>query len=86
MKALPILKNAGVTRSALFGSYIHGAQRRESDVDMLVELPEGKNLFDLVDLKERLEEVLDKKVDLLTYNSLHPLLREKIMQEQVQIL
>lgn len=85
-KILPILKQAGVKRSSIFGSYAHGENKEDSDIDILVDLPRGKSLFDLVDLQNKLEEKLDKKVDLVTYNSLHRLLKDRILAEQVQIL
>lgn len=85
-KAVPILKNAGVTRSAIFGSYAHGEQREDSDIDMLVDFPRGKGLFEFAGLEQELEGVLGKKVDLVEYESLHPLLKERILAEQIQIL
>ena len=84
-KALPILKEAGVTRSSLFGSYARGENKATSDIDFLVELPNA-SLFDLADLQTKLEQVLSKKIDLLTFNSLYPLLKKRILTEQVQIL
>ncbi len=75
-KALPILKEAGVLRSAIFGSYATGENREDSDIDILVDVPRGTTLFDLVDLKYRLEEALGKEVDLVTYDGIHPLLRD----------
>lgn len=83
---LPILKEAGIKRSALFGSFVRGEASERSDIDMLVDLPRGKTLFDLADLENKLEEALGREVDVLTYNSLHPLLKEIILKEQVQIL
>ncbi len=85
-KAIPILRNAGVTRSALFGSYVRGESTSDSDIDILVDLPRGKSLFDLADLQMKLEEALGKEIDVVTYNSLHPLLKDRILGEQVQIL
>lgn len=85
-KALPILKEAGVIRSSLFGSYVHGDNTENSDIDILVEVPRGTGLFGFVGLKRKLEEVLQKKVDLVTYKSLSPLLRDRILQEQQPIL
>ena len=85
-KAVPILKEAGVTHSALFGSYVRGEEREDSDVDMLVEFPKGKSLLDLVDLEMKLEKVLGKKVDLLTFKSVSPYLKDYIQKEQIQIL
>lgn len=85
-KVTPILKEAGVTRSSLFGSYVRGDNREDSDIDMLVEFPKGKSLFDFVGLQLKLEDALHKKVDLVTYNGLKPRLRERILSEQVHIL
>ena len=83
---LPILKEAGVLRSSLFGSVARGEADATSDVDILVELPKGKSLFDLVDLRDRLAAVLRKKVDLGTYRSVNPAFKARIFGEQVQIL
>ena len=85
-KIIPILKRYDVRRAALFGSFVRGEQREDSDIDILVEFKDGKSLLDLAGLKIELEEALGRKVDILTYNSLHPLLRDKILQEQKVIL
>lgn len=85
-KAVPILKEAGVIRSSLFGSYVRGEEEKDSDIDLLVEVPKGTGLFAFVRLKRKLESALDKKVDLVTYKSIHPLLRGNILQEQIPIL
>jgi predicted nucleotidyltransferase len=83
---LPILKKAGVIRSGIFGSYAREENLTESDIDILVDLPKNSSLFDLVDLQQKLEDVLGRKIDLVTYKSLHPLLKSRILSEQVQIL
>ena len=85
-KIVPILKRYDVKRAALFGSFVRGEQREDSDIDILVEFKDGKSLLDLAGLKIELEEALGRKVDVLTYNSLHLLLRDKILQEQKVIL
>lgn len=85
-RALPILKEAGVIRSSVFGSYVRGENSADSDIDVLVELPRGSSLLDLIRLQRKLEQALGIKVDLLTYNSISPLLRDTIQQEQMQIL
>ncbi len=85
-KALPILKQAGVTRSCVFGSYARGDERGGSDIDILIEPPKTMSLFDLAGLKLDLEEVLGKEVDVITYNSINPLLRDYILKDQVRIL
>lgn len=85
-KVLPVLKEAGVTRSSLFGSYVHGEQKENSDIDILIDLPKDKSLFDVVELKYKLEDVLGKKVDLVEYEYIKPQLRDNILSSQVQIL
>lgn len=85
-KVLPVLKEAGVTRSSLFGSYVRGDQKDDSDIDILVDLPKGLSLFDVVELKYKLEDVLGKKVDLVEYGYIKSQLRNSILTSQVQIL
>ena len=79
---LPILKRQGVEKAALFGSFIRGEAKKRSDIDILVNFSGKKSLLDLVRLQFILEDKLGKKVDLLTYDSLHPLLRDIILKEQ----
>lgn len=47
-----------------------------------MEFPRGKTLFDLVELKLDLEEAFKKKVDVVAYNALHPLLKDYILRDQ----
>ena len=85
-KAVPILKEAGVTRSAIFGSYAAGENTKDSDVDILVELQKGSSLLDLIRLQRKLEEALNKEVDLLTFNSISPLLKDIVQKNQTPLL
>lgn len=85
-KVLPILKEAGVTRSALFGSFVRGEERNDSDLDMLVDFPKGKSLLDFVDLKLKLEDALQRKIDLVDYSVIKQRIRAQILSEQVPIL
>jgi predicted nucleotidyltransferase len=82
---VPILKQAGVLRSSIFGSVARGEADEKSDIDLLVELPKGKSYFDFFNLQDRLQKVLGKKVDLGTYRSIKPYFRDKILGEQIQI-
>ncbi len=81
-----VLKKNGVRRASLFGSTARGEATKDSDIDLLVEFEEIKSLLDLARLKIELEELLGKKVDILTYKSIHPLLKEKILNEQEEIM
>jgi len=83
---LPVLRKHGVRRASLFGSISRGEETEKSDIDILVEFEGRKSLLDLAGLKIELEEKLKRRVDVLTYKSIHPLLRERILSEKVDIL
>jgi predicted nucleotidyltransferase len=85
-KILPILKDAGVIRAPLFGSATRGEANKDSDLDLLVELPERSSLLDLAGLKLRLEAAVGRPMDVLTFSSVHPRLRPYIERDQVAIL
>ncbi len=84
-KIHPILKAHDVKRASLFGSFARGDEARESDIDIIIEFNGTKSLFDLVRLKFDLEEQLARSVDVLTYDSLNPLIKQSILAEQVVI-
>jgi len=85
IKVIPILQEAGITRSSIFGSYVRGEQRDDSDIDLLVDFPEGLSLFDVAEIKYKLEDILGKKVDLVDYDRIKPRLKSYILSEQVAI-
>jgi len=70
----------------LFGSVVRGDTHKNSDIDILVEVPKDKSLFDMMDIQFELEDVLKKKVDLVEYNLIKPRLKPYILKEQVKIL
>ena len=83
---LPILAQYGITKAALFGSVAKGTYHMDSDVDLLVEIRKDLSLLDFVGLKLDLEQALNRKVDLVEYDMIKPLLREQILAEQEVIL
>ncbi len=83
---LPVLKKYGVIKASLFGSIVRGEMTNDSDIDILVEFQDGKTLLDLVGLQNALIEKLKRKVDVITYNSIHPLLKDQILAEHLEIL
>jgi predicted nucleotidyltransferase len=85
-KILNALRQNDVKRASLFGSVVRGELTDKSDIDILIEFRGKKSLLDLVGLKLELEELLKRDVDVLTYNSLHPLLKDRILHEQEVIL
>ena len=85
LKIIPILKKYGVSRASLFGSVVRGDTHKNSDVDILVEVPKDKSLFDMMDIQFELEDVLKKKVDLVEYKAIKPALKENILSSQLLI-
>ena len=81
-----ILRKNGVLKAGVFGSYARGDNKGKSDIDILVKLEAGKSLLDLAALELELENKLGKKFDLLTYDSIHALLKRRILDEEIQIL
>jgi len=85
-KIIGILHRNDVKKASFFGSIVRGEMTEESDVDLLVEFEGKKSLLDIAHLKNELEDAISRRVDVLTYKSLHPLLKERILAEQVQII
>lgn len=69
----------------VFGSVSRGEASGRSDLDLLVDMTEGRSLFDLVALSDDLEAALGVDVDVVTEGSLSPYLRERILAEAVSL-
>ncbi|HOK34766.1 MAG TPA: nucleotidyltransferase family protein [Candidatus Paceibacterota bacterium] len=85
-KIISILKRYDVKRAAFFGSFARGEAKKDSDIDILVEFRGNKSLLDLVKLEMELEKALNKKIEVITYNSIHPLLKDIISKDEKVIL
>ena len=85
-KIVPILKKNSVTKAGIFGSYARGEQKKDSDVDLLVEISKPISLLDFSGLKIELEEALGKKVDLVEYEVIKPLIKKRILKEEIRII
>jgi len=69
----------------IFGSYARGEQSSESDVDVLVRFDKGATLLDLVAVSEYLENLLCIPVDVVSEKSLHPMMRDDVLNELVTV-
>ena len=79
------LAQFGVQSLALFGSVARDEARPDSDVDLLVEFSRPVGLFTFVQVKDYLEQVLDRRVDLVTPAGLKRQLRDRILEEAVRV-
>ena len=85
-KMKPILKRHGVVHAAIYGSFTKQVPEDDSDIDVLVEFEGKVSLLDLAAIRLDLTEALGRYVDVVTYRSLHPRIREHVLNEQVAIL
>lgn len=80
---IEILKKHGVKRASIFGSYAENYFTESSDIDILIEFEnDDKSLLDLIEIKQELEEKLNKRVDLLTYEAINPKLKDTILSTE----
>ncbi len=76
------LRALGVKRIGLFGSFVRGDQRPDSDIDLLVEFEQGRKTFDsFMALAFLLEEILQHKIELVTLEALSPYIGPYILKE-----
>jgi uncharacterized protein len=80
-----MVKQHGVKTICLFGSMAKGDISDNSDVDFLVKLEQGRDLFDLGELLMDLQALLERKVDLVTKTSLHPRLYSQVLKEALPL-
>lgn len=67
----------------LFGSFVRGEQMTDSDIDLLAEFDEDADLFDLIGLALYLEEILQRRVDVVPKGSLRAELRDTVLQQAI---
>lgn len=83
---IPILRRNQVIRAGIFGSFARGEEKKRSDLDILVKFKGDVSLLGVIGIEQELQRKVRRKVDLVTYRSLHPLLKERILNEEVRIL
>jgi predicted nucleotidyltransferase len=85
-KSLPVLRNRYKVREiGLFGSYLRGDQKKNSDVDILVDFERTVSLFEFMALEGELSKLTGKKVDLVMKTALKPRIGKRILDEVVYI-
>ncbi len=70
---------------SIFGSYIHGNPKPDSDIDLLLELEKTVGLFTLADIQFNLEKKLGMKVDLVEKNSLDKYIKDNVLAEAKKV-
>lgn len=82
---LDITTRYGVSNVRIFGSVARGEETADSDIDFLVELPPNCTLLDQIALIQSLEDLLECKIDLAETDTIHPLIKEQVLQEAIPL-
>ncbi|MDO8563964.1 MAG: nucleotidyltransferase domain-containing protein [Nanoarchaeota archaeon] len=84
-KIMNVLIKYKIKKAGVFGSYARGDNKKRSDIDIIIEPPK-KIGYGFVGIALELEEVLKKKVDLITYKSVSPFIKEYIFRDEIKII
>ena len=84
-KVLEIARRYGARDVRIFGSVRRGQANSRSDVDLLVRFGKGTDLFDQMHLEGELGTLLGRKVDVVTEEGLHPLVRPQVLFEAIPL-
>ena len=78
-----IAREHGATNISVFGSAARGEIEESSDIDFLVEMKPGSTLLDIIALKQDLEDLLGRSVDIVTNDSISPYIKDEALKETV---
>ena len=81
LRVIALAAARGARNVRVFGSVAKGVDTEGSDLDLLVDLPVGTSLLEIVGLQFEIEDALGVKVDLCTERELHPGLKRRILAE-----
>ena len=84
-KVIQIAQDNDVSYVALYGSYSRGEQTKDSDLDLLVSFDKKKGLLDLISIEQKLSELLNIKVDVVTKEGLNKHIKPYI-QDDLKII
>jgi predicted nucleotidyltransferase len=82
---LELAARHGARNVRVFGAMARGDDHEESDVDLLVDIEPGRTLLDLIPLEQDLQQLLGRKVEVLTDGGLNPYLERRILAEAASL-
>jgi len=80
-----IARQYGARNVRIFGSIARGEGKRDSDLDVLVDLEPGRSLLDIIAIKQDLEDLLNTKVDVVTEAAVSPYIREEVLRQAISL-
>ena len=82
---ISIAERNGGRKVRIFGSLARGDSGMDSDVDFLIELEPERSLLDIVAIKQDLEDLLQRKVDVVTESAVSPYIRKEIVRQAISL-
>jgi predicted nucleotidyltransferase len=82
---LALAAKYGASNIRIFGSVANGTADENSDIDFLVDMEKGRSLFDLGGLLMDLQELFNRKVDVVTEKGLHERIRERVIRQAITL-
>lgn len=79
------LRDKGIRRAAVFGSFARDEETPESDIDLLIEI-DGVTLYDILNMEAELEQMTHRKIDLVDFRAVKPLLKKYIFAHTIPLL
>ncbi|MBT3605234.1 MAG: nucleotidyltransferase family protein [Candidatus Latescibacteria bacterium] len=84
-RILELAQKHGAKDIRVFGSMARVDATNTSDVDLLVDLEEGRDLFDLGAFQMDIQDLLHRKVDVVTESALHHMIRDRVLSEAIKL-
>ncbi len=69
----------------VFGSMVRGDAESDSDVDLLADLDINTSLLDRIAITQEIEDLLGRKIDLVTPDKLHRVIKDRVMKESIPL-
>ena len=82
---LSLAAHHGARNVRVFGSVARGDDRADSDIDLLVEVEQGRSLLDIIGFEQDLSQLLGRRVEVLTDGGLSPYLQRQILAEAASL-
>jgi hypothetical protein len=80
-KIINAAKASDISYLAIFGSYSRGDEKKDSDIDLLIDFSKPKSLFDLIEVEQQLGKIIGKKVDLVTKSGLSKYIKPYVVDD-----
>lgn len=82
---LRLASQHGISNVRVFGSTVRGDEIKDSDIDLLVNVENGRDLFDVGAFSMDVEKLLHRRIDVVTENALHHIIRKTVLEEAVPL-